>query len=98
MENPKQKIATEILPYLNEMANANTYQIVASTSKEPAQQITFAELMELSLSELQTLQKIVDKAKTAKEAKDKANKYGSSFDKNYELTDTAEPSKPKFMC
>ncbi|HSD06966.1 hypothetical protein [Flavobacterium sp.] len=99
MENSKQQreaIATALLPILNEMANNPKFQIVATT--KPSQPITFSDLMELSLPELETLQKIVDKAKTAKEVKDKANKYGSTIDKKYELTDKGEPSKNNFIC
>lgn len=83
----KTELVNALLPFLNEMAQQEKTQIVASTN-EP---ITFSELMKLSDQELEALEKLMQKAKAGKKTQENVKRYESTMKPDYTLThSTAE--------
>ena len=91
----RNQIIAALLPLLNEMQKCEGTRFIA----ELKQEITFADLMALSNTELQALQELVIKSKAAKDTLQKSKQYSSLNKKNYEITDESpEKIKPKIVC
>ena len=91
----RNQIIAALLPLLNEMQKSDGTRFIA----ELKQEITFADLMALSNTELQALQELVIKSKAAKDTLQKSKQYSSLNKKNYEITDESpEKIKPKIVC
>ena len=91
----KEAYVLALLPFLNEMQKCEGTRFIA----ELKQEITFADLMALSNTELQALQELVIKSKAAKDTLQKSKQYSSLNKKNYEITDESpEKIKPKIVC
>ncbi len=91
----RNQIIAALLPLLNKMQKSEAVKFLA----EKKEQITFADLMALSNTELQALQELVIKSKAAKDTLQKSKQYSSLNKKNYEITDESpEKIKPKIVC
>ena len=91
----KKAYVLALLPLLQNMQKSVGTRFIA----ELKQEITFADLMALSNTELQALQELVIKSKAAKDTLQKSKQYSSLNKKNYEITDESpEKIKPKIVC
>ena len=91
----KEAYVLALLPFLNDLQKSEAVKFLA----EKKEQITFADLMALSNTELQALQELVIKSKAAKDTLQKSKQYSSLNKKNYEITDESpEKIKPKIVC
>ena len=77
----KKAFVNALLPLLNKMAQSEAVQFL----DEKKQEITFADLMALSNTELQALQELVIKSKAAKDTLQKSKQYSSLNKKNYKI-------------
>ena len=91
----KEAFVMALLPLLNDLQKSDGTRFIA----ELKQEITFADLMALSNTELQALQELVIKSKAAKDTLQKSKQYSSLNKKNYEITDESpEKIKPNIIC
>lgn len=79
----KEAYVLALLPFLNDLQKSDGTRFIA----ELKQEITFADLMALSNTELQALQELVIKSKAAKDTLQKSKQYSSLNKPNYVITD-----------
>ena len=91
----KEAFVMALFPLLYDLQKSDGTRFIA----ELKQEITFADLMALSNTELQALQELVIKSKAAKDTLQKSKQYSSLNKKNYEITDESpEKIKPNIIC
>ena len=91
----KEAYVLALLPFLNEMQKCEGTRFIA----ELKQEITFADLMALSNTELQALQELVIKSKAAKDTLQKSKQYSSLNKPNYVIKDQSpDKVKPNIIC
>jgi hypothetical protein len=89
----KEAFIKALLPLLNQMAKSDAVKFIA----EKKQDITFADLMQLTDAELEALQKMVNSAKAGKESQQKAKIYDTTFVRDDNLESNTE-KKYKIVC
>lgn len=91
----RNQIIAALLPLLNKMQKSEAVKFLA----EKKEQITFADLMALSNTELQALQELVIKSKAAKDTLQKSKQYSSLNKPNYVIKDQSpDKVKPNIIC
>lgn len=92
----KKAFVTALLPLLNKMQKSEAVQFLA----EKKEQITFADLMQLSDAELEGLQNLVNSTRSAKKTQKNTNLYDSCIKPNFLITDEipSDKVKPKIIC
>ena len=92
----KKAFVTALLPLLNKMQKSDAVQFLA----EKKEQITFADLMQLSDAELEGLQNLVNSTRSAKKSQKNTNLYDSCIKPNFLITDEVPTDKiqPKIIC
>ena len=91
----REAFVTALLPLLNKMQKSEAVKFLA----EKKEQITFADLMALSNTELQALQELVIKSKAAKDTLQKSKQYSSLNIPNYVIKDQSpDKVKPNIIC
>ena len=92
----KKAFVTALLPLLNKMQKSDAVQFLA----EKKEQITFADLMQLSDAELEGRQNLVNSTRSAKKSQKNTNLYDSCIKPNFLITDEVPTDKiqPKIIC
>lgn len=92
----KKAFVTALLPLLNKMQKSEAVQFLAKKKE----QITFADLMQLSDAELEGLQNLVNSTRSAKKTQKNTNLYDSCIKPNFLITDEVPTDKiqPKIIC
>ena len=92
----KKAYVLALLPLLQNMQKSDGTRFIA----ELKQEITFADLMQLSDTELEGLQKLVNSTRSAKKTQKNTKIYDSYIKPNFVITDEipSDKVKPKIIC
>lgn len=96
----KEALVMALLPLLNQMDQSEAQSETVRFLAEKKQEITFADLMALSDTELEALQRLVNSTKAANKSKRDAKIYDGNMQRNYTISDNIESieKKNKIIC